>query len=122
MFCRRLVLHGLLGGGSTAKAHLGVVYYSVNGIVVAVLLGLGITFCVVRTGEYEFTIMLLVILGPLFQLYDFFFDQDLKGRYFHKEGISGAHPVVELPPSPRSTRLNKSGSWLQNSFTKRKVG
>jgi hypothetical protein len=120
LFVRRLVLHGLLGSTS-AKKHLGIFYYSVNGIVVGVLVGLGITFCVIRTGEYEFTIMLLVILGPLFQLYDFFFDEDLKGRYFHKGGIAESHPTVVIPLSP--VRPNKkSGSWLQNLFYKRKVG
>lgn len=120
LFARRLVLHGLHGGA--AKAHLGYFYYFLNGVVVLSLIGLAITFCVIRTGEYEFTIMLLVVLGPLFQIYDFLLEPDLTGRYFHKTGLRGAHPIVVVVSAPTPYKKSGGSSWLQRLFTKKKVG
>jgi hypothetical protein len=123
LFIRRVILKGIQG---EKRTHLGIFFYVFNGVYSFTLLGLGIVFCVLRTGEYEFTIMLMVVLDPIFQIYDFYHEPNFKEMFLHQGGISTSFPRVKLPkrkPLNIQSRHNTQGdNLLERMFYKKKVG
>lgn len=98
LFLRRVSLSYLV-----PKPHLSKWFYMTNLLWVSALLGLGITLCIIRTGEYEFTVMLMVVLDPLFQLYDFSWEPDLEHRYNNLK----THSAIRLGLHPKKGFLEK---------------
>lgn len=98
LFLRRVVLSKFI-----EKPHLTWVFYLVNFLWCGTLLGLGITLVIVRTGEYEFTVMLMIILDPLFQIYDFYWEPNFEHRYFNEK----KHTKLNLSLKPKKGFFEK---------------
>lgn len=98
LFIRRVILSKIV-----ETPHLTFWFFFFNFLWECTLLGLGITLIVVRTGEYEFTVMLMIILTYFFQLYDFMMEPNLEHRYNN----SKVHAKIKLDLKPQKSFLEK---------------
>lgn len=101
LFVRRLIVYTM-----SRDVNMHVIFYIFDGLWTLTLISLSSVFIGIRTGEYEFTISLMIVLDPLWQIYDFAKEKNFLKMYYQ-----------DTKPAKISLNLKKKDYYIKKFFS-----